>query len=164
MLLCAGRARNFGFAPDSGTLRMFRNFGFVEWLSRVKQDASVKITLQQLGEFVAWWKHEREDSKPSGLTVLVTVAKEEKHAPEEYNTFLHRKGFRPASILNRIDAICYALLFMRLSSSSCMFVCSCLCLCNVLYGHTGRNNPESKSATASTSWTAWMSFGRSSIS
>jgi hypothetical protein len=37
----------------------------------------------------------------------------EKHAPEEYNTYLHELGFRPASILNRIDAVCCALLFMR---------------------------------------------------
>ena len=99
--------------PDRATLKTFKDLGFDEWLRRVKKDASVAATLTQLAEFVAWWKDTRTAPAIGTLELLVSVATVEKRAPEAYNTYLHKKAFRPASILNRIDAVCYALLFMR---------------------------------------------------
>jgi hypothetical protein len=54
-----GRTPNFVLSPDSPTLTAFKKLGFESWLRRVKKDASVTSTLNQLGDFVAWWKHTR---------------------------------------------------------------------------------------------------------
>lgn len=70
-------------------------------------------TLNQLAEFVTWWTHTRKGAPLAPLELLVNVATVERRALEEYNTYLHKEEFSPASILNRIDAVCYALTFMR---------------------------------------------------
>jgi hypothetical protein len=56
-----GRARNFAFPPDKATITTFKRDGFDEWLTRVKQLASVTATITQLAEFIAWWKHTRKE-------------------------------------------------------------------------------------------------------
>jgi hypothetical protein len=110
-------------APDSATLTAFSHFGFKSWLARVKRDASVTTTMNQLADFIAWCKQRREfrAEKLTALQVLVKVATTEKDTPEKYNEFLHSKNFKPASMLNRIDAVFNALSFMRfvLSFNSC---------------------------------------------
>jgi len=57
----SGRARNFAFPPDKATMTTFQRYGFTNWLTRVKQLASVTATLTQLSEFVAWWQHTRKE-------------------------------------------------------------------------------------------------------
>lgn len=120
---CEGRATNFDLTPDSATLTAFSHFGFKSWLARVKRDASVTTTMNQLADFIAWCKQRREfrAEKLTALQVLVKVATTEKDTPEKYNEFLHSKNFKPASMLNRIDAVFNALSFMRfvLSFNSC---------------------------------------------
>ena len=108
-----GRAKNFEWQPDKPTLKKFKQLGFEEWLRRVKKEASVAATLNQLAEFVTWWTHTRKSAAVAPLELLVNVATVERRALEEYNTYLHKKEFRPASIRNRIDAVCYALTFIR---------------------------------------------------
>lgn len=108
-----GRAKNFPVAADRGTLRLFKSVGFEDWLLRVKQVQSVEATMTQVGEFAAWWKLKKRAPATTALDLFVNVAKVEKHAVETYNTYLHSLGFRAASILNRIDAVWYALMFMR---------------------------------------------------
>lgn len=100
---------------DGPTLTMFRRFGFESWLARVKKDASVTSTMNQLADFIAWCKLRPElmASGCSGLQVLLMVATTDKDVPEKYNEFLHARNFRPSSILNRMDAVFYALTFMR---------------------------------------------------
>jgi hypothetical protein len=51
--------------------------------------------------------------RKSALSIFITVATTEKSAPEDYNTYLHSKQFRPASILNRVDAVYTAFVFIR---------------------------------------------------
>jgi hypothetical protein len=45
--------------------------------------------------------------------IMKKIAVDFKHLPEEYNMFLHALNFRPASTLHRLDAIYYALNFIR---------------------------------------------------
>jgi hypothetical protein len=98
--------------PDNATLTAFSHFG---WLARVMRDASVTTTMNQLADLTAWCKQRREfrAEKLTALQVLVKVATTEKDTPEKYNEFLHSKNFKPASMLNRIDAVFNALSFMR---------------------------------------------------
>jgi hypothetical protein len=49
----------------------------------------------------------------TSLDILIAVATTQQNAPEDYNTFLHKAKFRPASILNRIDALLSAFIFLR---------------------------------------------------
>jgi hypothetical protein len=49
----------------------------------------------------------------AAVDVLIDVATKSKGVPEEYNTFLHGLCFRPASILHRVDALSYAMQFIR---------------------------------------------------
>jgi len=109
----AEEERRTEWQPDKPTLKKFKQLGFEEWLRRVKKEASVATTLNQLAEFVTWWTHTRKGAPLAPLELLVNVATVERRALEAYNTYLHKKEFRPASILNRIDAVCYALTFMR---------------------------------------------------
>jgi hypothetical protein len=51
------------------------------------------------------------------VDVIIYLAIKGKGVPEEYNTFLHGLHFQPASILHRIDALSYALQFVRYVSS-----------------------------------------------
>lgn len=115
MLLFAGRAANFDLAPDGATVTAFRKYGFKSWLARVKKDASVTTTMNQLADFIAWCKHRREfrANNCTALQILIKVATTDKDLPEKYNEFLHAKNFRPASMLNRIDAVFNALSFLR---------------------------------------------------
>jgi hypothetical protein len=55
----------------------------------------------------------RNPARNPAVDVIIALATEFKGVPEEYNTFLHTLGYRPASILHRIDAISYALQFVR---------------------------------------------------
>jgi hypothetical protein len=51
--------------------------------------------------------------KLTAVEVVIHVATKAKSVPEEYNTFLHKLNFRPASILHRIDTLSYAMQFVR---------------------------------------------------
>ena len=47
------------------------------------------------------------------MDLLIYLATDMKGMPEEYNQFLHTLGFRPASILHRMDALYNTYRFMR---------------------------------------------------
>ena len=55
----------------------------------------------------------RDQTPRTPVDIIVHMATRVKNLPEAYNTFVHALGFAPSSILHRIDAIFYALQFVR---------------------------------------------------
>ena len=112
-LFIVERAQNFAIKPDLSSVRILTTLGFLKWLERVKTAQSAAVTLQQLAGFIAWWKSFHPKRVYTAVQVLTKVATTEKYVVEKFNTYLHVKGFRPASILNRIGAVEYGLQFVR---------------------------------------------------
>jgi len=117
------RAKDFAYKADVGSIKEFERYGFKAWLTHIKKDCSVEATIRLFAEFITFCR-KRVDTyaRYTALKILFHVATVDPGVVEKYNQYLHTQDFKAQTILNRMDAVQYAIVFIRFNSIYIIYI------------------------------------------